>query len=135
MAERQTLELKFEVKSLNKSRKTIEYVKDAQALSGELEHALAEQFPDAKVTIKREEGIPIAPLIQHLIVSIDWHAVMSGVEKAAASFATTQVLTLLKEKFQDLSAKPMSSDDKTAAKKAAKTASKKTAAKTNKGRA
>ena len=53
MADTQSLVLKFEVKSLNKSRKTVEYIKDAQALTGELEKALAEQLPSARVTIKR----------------------------------------------------------------------------------
>jgi hypothetical protein len=139
MAEAQKLELKFEVKSLNKSRKTIEYINDAQALSGELEKALAEQLPGAKVTIRREEGIPIAPIIQHLIVNIDWHAVVSGIEKGVATFATAQVLTVLKEKLQNLSAKPIPAASVAAskgpAKKAAKTASKKTPAKKAKGKA
>lgn len=133
MAETQSLVLKFEVKSLNKGRKTTAYIKDSQALTGELEKVLAEQFPDAKVTIKREEGIPIAPAIQHLIVSIDWHAVISGIEKGAATFATTQVLTFLRDKFRDLSAKPILAANNTAskspAKKAAQAATKKTSAK------
>ena len=143
MAKAQKLELKFEIKSLNKSRKTMDYIPEAKALQGELEKAIAEQYPGAKVTIRRDEGIPIAPLVQHLIVSIDWHAVMSGIEKGVATFATSQLLTMIKDKVHDLSAKPIpaapeaasKAPAKKAAKSPAKAAAKKTAAKKAKGKA
>jgi hypothetical protein len=149
MEETRIEELKFEVKSLNPSKKTIEYVKDAEALSEDLEKVIAKEYPGTKVTIRRKEGLPIGPLIQHLIVSIDWHAVKVGAEQAAAGFATTQILTLLREKVQNLFARPIPGDGgtgaikpdgtKTAAKlpakKAAKTPAKKIATKKAKGKA
>jgi hypothetical protein len=149
MAETRKEKLKFEVTSLDRSKKTIEYVKDAEALSEDLEKIIAKKYPGTKVTIRRDEGLPIGPLIQHLIVSIDWHLVKEGVEKGATAFATTQILTLLKDKVQNLFAKPITGNDgtgfgnpartKTAAKaptkKAAKTTTKKIATKNAKGKA
>jgi hypothetical protein len=140
-------ELKFEVQSLNRSKKTIDYVKEAEALSSEVEKAVSEQYPGTAVTIRRDEGLPIAPLIQHLIVSIDWHAVKMGAEQAAAAFATTQILTVLKQKVQDLFAKPIDSGNANAeqprasgqkvnrpAKKSLQSASKKAVGKNPKGK-
>jgi len=54
MAETRKTTLKFEVKSLNPSRKTIEYVKDAEVLSDELERAITKEYPGTNVTIQRE---------------------------------------------------------------------------------
>lgn len=101
--------LKFEVQSLSKTKKTIDYVKEVEALSSEVEKAVSEQYPGTTVTIRRDEGLPIAPLIQHLIVSIDWHAVAKGAEQAAGAFATTEILTVLKKKVQNLFVKPLDS--------------------------
>ncbi len=139
MTQSQETTLKFEVKSLSKKQKTLAYVEEAEALSGDIEKAIAEYCPGASVSIRREEGIPIDQIIQHLIVNIDWHAVKGGIEGAVAAFATTQVLSVLKQKTQNLFAKPVapsseaatggSAPDGHTAKKTAKKAGRKAAKK------
>jgi hypothetical protein len=105
----QSVRLEFEIESLDSTRPTEEAVPDVTALAGDLQAAVANQFPGAQVRIARAEGLPLAPAIQHILVNIDWDVVKKGIEQAAASFATTQLLTLIKTKINNLSAKSVQS--------------------------
>lgn len=98
--------LEFDVKSTDPDLQTIEAVREAVKLSADLQAALGSRFPGVKVKIKRAEGLPIHELVQHILVSIDWHAVASGAEKAIAQFATSQFLNLAADRVRNMFASP-----------------------------
>jgi hypothetical protein len=98
--------LEFEVRSTDSDRKTIDAVRETISLSEDLQNAIAKKYPGVKVEISRKEGLPIHAIVQHVIVSIDWHAVAKGVETAIAQFATTQFLTLAKDRVRNIFASP-----------------------------
>jgi hypothetical protein len=104
------IELAFEVKSTDRELKTIDGVREALKLSGDLQAALEKKYPDAKlkVKIRRVEGLPVLALVHHIIVSIDWHTVKVGIETAASQFATREFLKLAKKRVRGLFAKPAS---------------------------
>jgi hypothetical protein len=125
--------LEFEVRSTDKDRKSIDGVRETIALSKDLEAEIAKKYPGVTVKITRKEGLPIHELVQHVIVSIDWHAVAKGVETAIAQFATTQFLNMTKDRVRNIFTSPAAEpneETKPATKKAApakKTAAKKSA--------
>lgn len=73
--------LEFEVKSTDPDRQTIEAVREVVRLSPELQSIASERYPGVAINIQRAEGLPVSALVQHLLVSVDWHAVASGAEK------------------------------------------------------
>jgi hypothetical protein len=101
--------LRFEIKSLNPQIKTVEAVPDAQKLSPELEAAIAAAYPGVTVNIRRVEGIPGVREIQELLIHVDWHAVRSAAEGAAAAFITKEFLKLMKSKLRNIFVKPVES--------------------------
>ena len=101
--------LRFEIKSLEPQRKTIDTVPEIENLSPDLEAAIAVKFPGTTIEIRRAEGIPAVREIQELLLHIDWHAVASGAEKAIAAFATTEFLRLMKARFRNVFTKPAAS--------------------------
>ena len=105
-----TTTLEFEIKSLDPTKKTIDTVPEIEKLSEELQLALAEKYPGTTVRIRRREGMPAHLVIQYLLLHIDWHAVASGAEKAAAAFATTEFLSLMKKKFVNVFTKRASKE-------------------------
>ena len=104
--------LKFEIKSLDPSHPTIESVPAAEALASDLEGIVSVRFPGAKVTIRRAEGIPGLREVQELLLQVDWHAVKTGAETAAGSFAAAEFLKLIKERLRNLFVKPVSAGQK-----------------------
>jgi hypothetical protein len=98
--------LEFEVQSTDKDRKTIDAVRETISLSEDLQTAISKKYPGIRVEITRKEGLPIHELVQHVIVEIDWHAVAKGVETAIAQFATTQFLTMAKDRVRNIFASP-----------------------------
>jgi hypothetical protein len=100
-----TTRLEFKIESLDSTRPTSQAVPEVTALAEELQATLQERFPGAKVRLQRAEGLPLGPEIQHIFMSIDWDTVWKGVEQTAASFATAQLLTLLKDRFANLNVK------------------------------
>jgi hypothetical protein len=99
--------LKFEIKSLDPGRPTIEAVPEAENLSSELQATIAARFPGATVQIRRAEGIPAVRELQELLLYVDWQVVKEGVETAIATFATTEFLKLVKAKLRNVFAKPV----------------------------
>jgi hypothetical protein len=94
--------LEFEIKSLDPTKKTIDIVPEIEKLSEEVQLAVARKYPGATVRIRRREGMPAHLVIQYLLLHIDWHAVAAGAEKAAAAFATTEFLLLMKRRFANV---------------------------------
>jgi hypothetical protein len=94
--------LEFEVKSTDPDRQTIEVVRETVELSADFQKVIEKKYPGVKVKIKRAEGLPIHELVHHILVSIDWHAVASGTEKAIAQFATSQFLNLAKDRVRNM---------------------------------
>jgi hypothetical protein len=107
MAPEQIKMIKFEIKSLDPGRKTIETIPEVENLSAELQAVIAAKYPGTTVQIRRVEGMPVHLVVQHVLLQVDWHAVASGVEKAAAAFATTEFLKLMKQKFRNIFTKPV----------------------------
>lgn len=104
--------LEFEIRSTDSDRKTIDAVRETISLSEELQSTVAKEYPGAKVEITRKEGLPIHALVHHIIVSIDWHSVASGAEKAIAQFATSEFLTLAKDRIRNVFARPIAASKK-----------------------
>lgn len=98
--------LRFEARSTDRDRQTIDAVREALKLSPDLQAVLEKKYPGVKVKIKRAEGLPIHALVHHILVSIDWHAVASGAEKALSQFATIEFLKLAKKRVRNLFASP-----------------------------
>jgi hypothetical protein len=102
------MRLEFEIQSLDPTRSTSQAVPEVAALAAELQSALQARFPGAKVRIERAEGLPLIPEIQHILLHIDWDVVRKAIETTAATFATTEFLTLVKTRLKNLSAKKVS---------------------------
>jgi pantoate kinase len=98
--------LEFEVSSTDEDRKTIEAVRETIRLSGDLQNVVAKKYPGVKVEIRRKEGLPVHALVHHILVSIDWHAVAKGAETAIAQFATSQFLSLAKDRVRNMFVSP-----------------------------
>ena len=99
--------IEFEMKSTDDTRQTIEAVRKTVKLSADLQAAIEKKYPGVKVKIKRAEGLPVHELVHHLLVSIDWHAVASGSEKAVSAFATTEFLKMVKKRVRNMFAAPV----------------------------
>jgi hypothetical protein len=99
--------LKFEMKSLDPSQPTIEFVPAAEDLTSALQVIVGARFPGAMVKIRRAEGIPGAREIQELLLYVDWHAVKTGVETAVGGFAATEFLKLMKSGLRNVFVKPL----------------------------
>jgi|GEM_PF-5835581 len=104
--------LEFEIRSTDSDRKTIDAVREIISLSEELQSAVAKKYPDVKVEITRKEGLPIHALVHHIIVSVDWHAITSGAEKAIVQFATSEFLALARDRVRNIFASPMADVEK-----------------------
>lgn len=94
--------LEFDVQSTDPDRRTIEVVRETVKLSADFQKVIEKKYPGVKVKIKRAEGVPVHELVHHILVSIDWHAVASGTEKAIAQFATSQFLNLAKDRVRNM---------------------------------
>jgi hypothetical protein len=108
-AAKSTITVEFEIKSLDPTRSTSNAVLEVQNLEADLQSVVAKSFPTSNVRIRRAEGIPGLPELQHILLHIDWEAVAKGVEISIASFATTEFLTLIKNRVKNLSARQVSS--------------------------
>jgi hypothetical protein len=97
--------LEFEIKSLDATRSVEVALPQVLELERDLQRRVTAKFPGAKVTLCRAEGLPYLPDIQHLLVHIDWDVLQHGAEQAAAGFAATEFLKLLKRGVQNLFAK------------------------------
>jgi hypothetical protein len=104
-AKSKELTLRFEIKSLDPARPTVDAVPEIEKLSLELEAALGQLFPGISVKIRRAEGIPGLRELQELLLYVDWHAVKIGAETAIGTFATTEFLKLMKSKVRNVFAK------------------------------
>lgn len=100
--------LEFEIQSIDPTRSTSQAVPEVEALAVELQSTVSQQFPGARVRIARVEGLPLGPALHHILVSIDWDVVKKGAEQAAAAFAATQFLNLLKTRVQNVIGKKTS---------------------------
>lgn len=94
--------LEFEIRSLDPTRSVSKVVPDITRLSSEMESALGEKVQGVKVRIRRAEGVPGFPELQHILVHIDWDVLRKAAEGAVASFATTQFLTLIRNQIKNL---------------------------------
>jgi len=97
--------LRFEIKSIDPGRTTVNAVPEIERLSSELQAAVDGEFPGARLRIRRAEGIPVLRELQELILQIDWHAVTTGAETALGSFVATEFLKLVKSKIRNVFAK------------------------------
>jgi hypothetical protein len=103
-------DIEFDVKSTG-TQKTIEAIPAIESLSSELQGIVAAKYPGTTLTVRRREGIPAHMAIQQLLLHIDWHAVAAAAEKAAAAFATTEFLKLMKAQFRNVFVKPTDSGE------------------------
>lgn len=94
--------LEFEIKSLDATRSVEVALPQVLALEPDLQRLVAAKFPGARVTLRRAEGLPYLPDVQHVLLQIDWDVVRRGAEQAAATFAVTEFLKLLKSGVQNL---------------------------------
>lgn len=104
MTKRQ-INLEFQVKSTDPHRSTSKAVAEIRGLGADMEAAVSNRLPGAKVRIRRAEGIPGVAELQHVLLQIDWNAVQKGAETAISGFLTTQFLTLLKNRIKLLQTK------------------------------
>jgi hypothetical protein len=114
---RREINLEFQVQSTDPQRSSSKAVTEILKLSPELEAAISDRLPGATVRIRRAEGVPGLPELQHILLQIDWDAVRKGAEGAASGFVVTQFLNLLKTRIKLLYAKKVSAPAKAPATK------------------
>lgn len=112
---KQQISLEFQVKSTDPHRSTSKTIPEIRALSSDLQAAVSERLPGAKVRIRRVEGLPLLPELQHILLQVDWDAVRKGAESAASAFLTTEFLKTLKRRIHLLQAKRVAAPAKIAA--------------------
>jgi hypothetical protein len=115
MAQNRESTLEFEIKSLDATRSVEVALPQVLALEPDLQRLVAAKFPGVKVSLRRAEGLPYLPDIQHVLLQIDWDVVRRGAEQAAATFAATEFLKLLKIGVQNLFAKKIPTSAETPA--------------------
>lgn len=94
--------VEFEIKSLDPTRSASKAVLEVQRLQAELQSVVAKKFPKSNVRISRGEGLPGIPELQHILLHIDWDVVIKAVETAIATFATTELLKLMKKRIKNV---------------------------------
>jgi hypothetical protein len=102
--------LRFEIKSLDPTRRTLDFVPEVEALARELQTLVAAQYAGVTIGIQRAAGIPVDPAVQELIVSAHWRPVGRGAATAFAKTVTAELLKLFKARLRNLFTKPLQTE-------------------------
>jgi hypothetical protein len=97
--------LRFEIRSLDSTKPTLDFVPEAEALLPELETLLTAQYAGSTVEIQRVAALPVNPEVQELIVSARWGQVGKEASAAFADTVRTELLKLFQAKLRNLSVK------------------------------
>jgi len=112
--------LRFEIKSLDPTRRTLDFVPEAEGLARALQTLVAAQYAGATIGIHRAAGIPVDPSVQELIVSAHWRPTGSEAASTFANTVTAELLKLFKAKLRNLFTKPLQAEARPKAKPGAK---------------